>query len=200
MKKKLLIWALGTVFLLNAMLLWKAVNQDSTFPDYLFKPVNQDNELVEQEPENLASEVLPTPNPEPQQIQKQDTTSKVESENTTEVPVSTNENGEISITVESGQTLAGLARKYKVSVQDIKNANGLTSDVLQLGQLLKIPKSGTTTAPSAQVNQNSMHEVQSGETLNKIAKKYNIDVEKLKQANNLGTDVINVGQKLKIPQ
>lgn len=42
-------------------------------------------------------------------------------------------------TVASGDTLYGLARRNGTSVKAIKNANGLSSDVIRIGQKLKIP-------------------------------------------------------------
>ena len=42
--------------------------------------------------------------------------------------------------VESGQTLSAIARAYKVSVSDIKDANHLKSDIIRVGQILHIPK------------------------------------------------------------
>lgn len=42
-------------------------------------------------------------------------------------------------TIVKGDTLGGIARKYKVSVASIKAANGMTSDVVVLGKTLKIP-------------------------------------------------------------
>lgn len=42
--------------------------------------------------------------------------------------------------VESGQTLSAIARAYKVSVKDIKQANNLKSDIIRVGQVLHIPK------------------------------------------------------------
>lgn len=42
-------------------------------------------------------------------------------------------------TVVKGDTLGGIARKYKVSIASIKAANGMTSDVVVLGKKLKIP-------------------------------------------------------------
>lgn len=45
----------------------------------------------------------------------------------------------------------------------------------------------------------SVHKVRNGETLSKIAKRYGVSVSAIKKANNLSSDRINVGQKLKIP-
>jgi len=42
--------------------------------------------------------------------------------------------------VESGQTLSAIARAYKVSVKDIKQANRLKSNIIRIGQILHIPK------------------------------------------------------------
>ncbi|MBX3741538.1 MAG: LysM peptidoglycan-binding domain-containing protein [Akkermansiaceae bacterium] len=42
-------------------------------------------------------------------------------------------------TVVKGDTLGGIARKYKVSIASIKAANGMTSDIVVLGKTLKIP-------------------------------------------------------------
>jgi LysM repeat protein len=42
--------------------------------------------------------------------------------------------------VASGDTLGAIARKFGVTVQMLKDANGLTSDFLRVGQQLKIPK------------------------------------------------------------
>jgi LysM repeat protein len=42
-------------------------------------------------------------------------------------------------TVVKGDTLGGIARKYKVSISSIKAANGMTSDIVVLGKTLQIP-------------------------------------------------------------
>ncbi len=47
--------------------------------------------------------------------------------------------GSKTITVSKGDTLYGLSRRYGASVKSIKNANGLTSDLIRLGQKLRIP-------------------------------------------------------------
>jgi len=42
--------------------------------------------------------------------------------------------------VESGETLSAIGRAYKVSVHDIKNINRLKSNIINVGQILLIPK------------------------------------------------------------
>ncbi len=59
---------------------------------------------------------------------------------------------------------------------------------------LEIYPSYKTAANSSEVS----HEVQSGETLYAISKKYNVSIEELKKWNNLEDDVLNLGQQLKI--
>ncbi len=88
-------------------------------------------------------------------------------------------------TVKSRDTLWSISQKYGVSVADIKNWNGLKSDVITVGQKL-IVKNGSR-----------VHTVVKGDTLWSIAKKYNTSVAKLKADNGLKSDNINPGQKLK---
>ena len=58
---------------------------------------------------------------------------------TVPTPVSTEPEYDI-YEVQKGATLSVIAKAYEVSVQDIKKANNLKSDVLQIGQKLKIPR------------------------------------------------------------
>jgi len=58
---------------------------------------------------------------------------------TVPTPVSTEAEYDI-YEVQKGATLSVIAKAYEVSVQDIKKANNLKSDMLQIGQKLKIPK------------------------------------------------------------
>ena len=58
---------------------------------------------------------------------------------TVPTPVSTEAEYDI-YEVQKGATLSVIAKAYEVSVQDIKKANNLKSDVLQIGQKLKIPR------------------------------------------------------------
>ncbi len=49
-------------------------------------------------------------------------------------------------TIKSGDTLSGIAVRYKVSIRDLRKVNGLRTDVLKVGQVLTIPTSPTVTA------------------------------------------------------
>lgn len=92
-----------------------------------------------------------------------------------------------TITVQPGDTLWKLSQKYRVSIEEIKTANGLNSNILYSGQRLNIPIQG------------AIHTVQSGETLWTISQQYNTTAAQIKKANNLTSTIIYAGQKLTIP-
>lgn len=74
----------------------------------------------------------------------------------------------ITYTVEKGDTLSTIAKKFDISVDTIKWVNNLTSDSLTVGDELKIlPVSGVS------------HKVARGETVYSIAKKYDTEPQKI---------------------
>lgn len=95
-------------------------------------------------------------------------------------------------TVKKGDSLWLIANKNGVSVDDIKNANNLTSNTLQIGQILIIPGKKTSTKEITYV-------VKKGDSLWLIANKYDTTVEKIKSANNLINNTLQIGQILTIP-
>ncbi|MDL4842679.1 C40 family peptidase [Aquibacillus rhizosphaerae] len=99
--------------------------------------------------------------------------------------------------VVSGDTLSGIAKSYQISVADLKQMNQLTTDMIYVGQQLKIP-SGQAAPVSSPVQESGPYTVVSGDTLSGIAKRYNISVEQLKSSNGLISDTIFVGQQLSI--
>lgn len=111
--------------------------------------------------------------------------------------------------VKSGDTLYGLSRTYGVSIQQLKNDNGLTSDTIYFEQALVIKDAKKTvptiptptvqsvkkTVYSQPVNVSS-YAVQAGDTLSSIARSYNTTVSDVKKWNNLNSDKIMTGQRL----
>ena len=96
----------------------------------------------------------------------------------------------VSHTIKKGENLNTIAKKYAVSINDIKRWNKITNaDKIYAGQKLKI----YTNKPNWVT-----HTVKSGDNLSKIALKYNCSVEDIKNWNNLSSTKIYVGQKLKI--
>lgn len=106
--------------------------------------------------------------------------------------------------VKSGETLSSIARKYHVSVSQLKRWNNLKSDRLSIGQRLVVYSSGNPMAqagndqPVERSTTEITHTVKKGETLGKIAQKYKCTVTDLKRWNNLKSTTIQVGQKLKV--
>lgn len=97
--------------------------------------------------------------------------------------------------VKKGDTLWDLANKYKVSVNDIKNVNGLKSNILTINQKLIIPSN----TQNSSTNNNITYTVKKGDNLNSIANKYGVTVGDIKKANNLSSNTIKIDQKLIIP-
>ena len=103
-------------------------------------------------------------------------------------------NNSISYTVKRGDTLYQIASRYNTTVDAIKSLNNLTSNVLTIGQVLKIP---TTT--SSEGNNSISYTVKRGDTLYQIASRYHTTVDAIKRLNNLTSNILNIGQVLKIP-
>ena len=99
-------------------------------------------------------------------------------------------------TVKSGETLGKIAQKYKCSVTDLKRWNNLQSTTIKVGQKLKVypPENQNVTTSSG----TTTYTVKSGDSLWSIAKKYNVTVDHIKKLNNLNSNDLKVGQKLKL--
>ncbi|PWH20980.1 MAG: hypothetical protein DDG58_00095 [Ardenticatenia bacterium] len=104
-------------------------------------------------------------------------------------------------TVRWGDTLFSIATQFGVTVEAIKSANGLSSDIIQVGQQLVIPVASAPSAPApAPGGSTTVHIVQPGETLFRIALRYNTTVEAIAQANGISNPwFIYPGQQLTVP-
>lgn len=110
--------------------------------------------------------------------------------------------------VAKNDSFYSMSKKYGVSMKAIEAANpGVDSTKLKLGQKVNIPpaapkaaKSGgaASGAPTSS-DADGVYTVKSGDVLGSIAKKFGTSVAKLREANQLKTDQIKVGQKLKVP-
>lgn len=97
----------------------------------------------------------------------------------------------IEYVVRQGDTLWLLSRRYGTTVDAIKRLNGLTGDLLNIGQVLRIP--------SSQVNPYFEYTVRQGDTLWLLSRRYGTTVDAIKALNGLSSDMLNIGQVLKIP-
>lgn len=90
--------------------------------------------------------------------------------------------------VKSGDTLWSIARKYNLSVNELKALNNLSSNVLSVGQRLIVGKESSND-----------YVVSAGDTLWAIARKFNVSVDDIKALNNLSSNNLSIGMTLKIP-
>lgn len=90
--------------------------------------------------------------------------------------------------VKSGDTLWSIARKYNLSVNELKALNNLSSNVLSVGQRLIVGKGSSND-----------YVVSAGDTLWAIARKFNVSVDDIKSLNNLSSNNLSIGMILKIP-
>lgn len=89
--------------------------------------------------------------------------------------------------VKAGDTLSEIAKQYNVTLSELKSYNGLTSDLILVGQQLKLVDNKTQT-----------YKVIKGDTLWEISLKHATTVKALKDLNNLKSDVIQPGTLLRI--
>jgi LysM repeat protein len=123
-----------------------------------------------------------------------------------------------SYVVKKGDSLWKIAKLESISVGELSRANKLTkTSTLKIGQKLTIPagKSEVPTVATASVapistdastaatpatdSVGANYTVKSGDSLWKIARQQSVTVASIKQANNLSSDSLKVGQKLRIP-
>lgn len=118
---------------------------------------------------------------------------------------------EVTYRVRRGDSLGSIARRYHVTTAQIKEWNGLRSNMIHPGQKLVIrtgakasvsaAKSGTSSKKSKSRQQSARYyTVKRGDTLSGIAAKYKgVTVTQIKRANNLRSNNIRPGQRLLIP-
>ena len=115
--------------------------------------------------------------------------------------------------VKSGDTLGAIARKYKITINEIRKQNKLKSDLLSIKQNLLLPiptemlaylsknnnKSVAKKSKKRKTIKYSTYKVKSGDTLGGLAYKYNTTMKDIKRKNKLKSNLLSINQKLIIP-
>lgn len=96
--------------------------------------------------------------------------------------------------VQKGDTLYGISKQFNTSMQRLRELNNLSSDILAIGKVL-IVSPNSDSNPSECVT----YTVKKGDSLYSIAKQYNSTVDAIKRYNNLTSNNLSIGQKLKLP-
>ena len=99
----------------------------------------------------------------------------------------------VNYVVKKGDNLYSIARQFNTSENVITNLNNLKSTTLTIGQVLKIPSMSKINGSSE-----TLYTVKSGDSLYAIAKKFNTTIDSIKKKNNLTSNLLSIGQKLKI--
>jgi LysM repeat protein len=92
------------------------------------------------------------------------------------------------------ETLYSIARRYKVSVTDIKSFNPEAEKGLKMGQILYLPIVEQVQVPTS--DNYVLHKIEQGQTLYSISKIYNVKVDDIKKWNNLTTNDAKVGNMI----
>lgn len=136
-------------------------------------------------------------------------------ESSTTQPNNSN-NSSASYTIQRGDGLYAIARQYGMTLNELKTLNGLTSNLIHPGQVLKVKGSAATSKPVEESTPNSNNDnatstnntnnnasagtysVKAGEGLYRIALNHGMTLNELKALNGLSSNLIHPGQVLKV--
>ena len=93
--------------------------------------------------------------------------------------------------VKAGDTLYNIAKRFDMAWQDLMQLNNMTSTLLNIGKQLIVPSNS---------NNSINYYVEKNDTLYSIANKFKMDINKIKELNNLNTEDVTLGQILKIKE
>lgn len=110
---------------------------------------------------------------------------------------SSSEDVGVYYTVKAGDTLYGIANEYNLTVDELKSMNNLKNNNLSVGQKLLVSGTGENIVDGSDYD---TYVVKNGDNLYAIARRYGITVDKLKDINNLSSNLLSVGQKLLVPK
>ena len=100
--------------------------------------------------------------------------------------------------VQKGDNLSAIAKKFNITLADIKEWNKLTNSNVHLGTSLQVAKNPITkeVVTESVERKDIAYSVQKGDNLGSIAKKFGTSIEDLKQWNKLNSNAIAIGNSL----
>lgn len=101
-------------------------------------------------------------------------------------------------TIQKGETLFGIAKKYDVDVQQLRKWNNIENDQLSVGESLIVRKESEEPASADHSEETQIHTVETGETLFSVSKQHQVTIAELKAWNDLSSNSLKVGQNLTI--
>lgn len=103
--------------------------------------------------------------------------------------------------VKSGEIIGNIAKKYGVSLQELKLINNKRSNMIYPGEELKVPLPGYSQPQFAEAEkpQYQNYKVRRGDSLWKIQQRFKVPVDQIKKANGLRGNGLTPGMNLQIP-
>lgn len=99
--------------------------------------------------------------------------------------------------VKKGEYLNLIAKRYKMSLSELKKLNKLRKSTLHIGQKLKV-KIQIKVKAKPKCSLYKSYVIKKGDNLSKIAQRYHLTIQKLVKLNKLKTTIVHVGQKLRV--
>jgi membrane-bound lytic murein transglycosylase D len=96
-------------------------------------------------------------------------------------------------TVQQGESLFAIAKKHRLYVADLKKWNNIENGIVKEGDVLKLKETKQDVIASVET-----YTVKKGDNIGGIAKANNVSIEDIKKWNDLSSNNIKVGEKLKI--
>ncbi|MDD3004301.1 LysM peptidoglycan-binding domain-containing protein [Flavobacterium sp.] len=146
---------------------------------------------------NSIPDKIVAPKEVPQVVEKQESV-VASTENTT--PESTSENEVVVYTVQKGDNLSSIARKFNITVAELKELNHLEDTNVKLDSKLKVVKSNAVATVEKEIEKKDFvnYTVVKGDNLGNIAKRYNVSVASLQEWNELKDNNVQIGKQLLI--
>ena len=142
-------------------------------------------------------ESVPTPKVVPTAVDRQEETAIASAETTND----NSDDKETSIyTVQKGDNLSSIARKFNISVAELKELNNMDDAVVKLDSQLKVTKSEEVAVVKNEIDIKNFitYNVVKGDNLGSIAKKYNVSIASLQEWNEMKDNNVQVGKKILI--